>query len=152
MASRKVKSVRMKNLILYFAYGSNMEPVRMTRRCPGAYPLGRAVLRNYKLTERLYADIDFQEGASVFGFLYLISERNLQKLDSFEGYPKVYRRMWLDVEFDGEVYPAITYEMTEATKLARNGKPYPEEYRKICSAGAKFRHVKNQFVKRRTKG
>lgn len=59
MASRKVKSVRMKNLILYFAYGSNMEPVRMAWRCPGAYPLGRAVLRNYKLTERLYADIDF---------------------------------------------------------------------------------------------
>ena len=52
----------MKNLILYFAYGSNMEPVRMTRRCLGAYPLGRAVLRNYKLTERLYADIDFLEG------------------------------------------------------------------------------------------
>ena len=53
-----------KNLILFFAYGSNMEPVRMAWRCPGVYPLGRAVLRNYKLTERLYADIDFLEGGS----------------------------------------------------------------------------------------
>ena len=104
MASRKVKSVRMKNLILYFAYGSNMEPVRMARRCPGAYPLGRAVLRNYKLTERLYADIDFLEGVSVSGFLYLITERHLKSLDAYEGYPKVYRRMWLDVEFRGETY------------------------------------------------
>lgn len=152
MASRKVKSVRMKNLILYFAYGSNMELVRMAWRCPGAYPLGRAVLRNYKLTERLYADIDFLEGGSVSGFLYLITECHLKSLDAYEGYPKVYRRMWLDVEFKRETYQAVTYEMTAETKLARNGLSYPEEYRKICSAGAKFRHVKNQFVKRRTKG
>ena len=113
---------------------------------------GGAVLRNYKLTERLYADIDFLEGGSVSGFLYLITERHLKSLDAYEGYPKIYRRMWLDVEFRRETYQAVTYEMTVETKLARNGLSYPEEYRQICSAGAKLRHVKNQFIKRRTKG
>jgi len=139
----------MKNLILYFAYGSNMNPFRISSRCPGAYPLGPGILRNYKLTERLYADIDFQEGAAVFGFLYLITERNLQRLDSFEGYPQTYRRMWLDVEFEGEIFQAVTYEMTAETKLARNGKPYPEQYRQICSEGARCHRIKNQFTKRR---
>ena len=88
---------------------------------------------------------------SVAGFLYLITERHLKSLDAYEGYPKVYRRMWLDVKFRGETYQTVTYEMTAETKLVRNGLSYPEECQKICSAGAKFRHVKNQFAKRRTK-
>ena len=139
----------MKSPILYFAYGSNMNPARMAQRCPGAIPVGVGVLRNYRLTERLYADIDFQEGAEVHGVLYLITERNLRSLDVREGYPRVYRRMWLDVEFAGDAYLAVTYEMTAETKAARNGKPYPETYRMLCSAGARYHHVRNGFTKRR---
>ena len=139
----------MQNPILYFAYGSNMNPIRMAQRCPGAITLGVGVLRNYRLSERLYADIDFQEGAEVHGVLYLISEQNLRSLDAREGYPKVYRRMWLDVEFEGETYLAVTYEMTIVTKIARRGRKYPEEYRKICSEGARFHHVKNGFTTKR---
>lgn len=92
----------MNSLILYLAYGSNMEPVRMQKRCPGARALGAARLPNYRLTERLYADIDFAEGESVDGVLYLITDRHLRSLDAYEGYPKIYRRMWLEVEFNGE--------------------------------------------------
>ena len=102
----------MNNMFLYFAYGSNMNPARMAKRCPGAIALGGAVLLNHRLAERLYADIDFVSGATVEGVLYLISEANLARLDSFEGYPKVYRRLWLEVEFDGGIYQAITYEMS----------------------------------------
>ena len=139
----------MNELILYFAYGSNMNPARMARRCPGAVTVGVGVLRNYRLTERLYADIDFLEGGEVHGVLYLITPRHLRSLDSHEGYPKVYRRMWLDVEFDGVVYQAVTYEMTAETKAARDGMPYPEEYRALCSTGARINHVKNGFTKKR---
>ena len=35
--------------------------------------LGVGILRNYRLTERLYADIDFREGGEVHGVLYLIT-------------------------------------------------------------------------------
>ena len=139
----------MKSPILYFAYGSNMNPVRMGQRCPGATALGVGILRNYRLAERLYADIDFCEGAEVHGVLYLISERNLRSLDAREGYPKVYRRIWLDVEFQGETYLAVTYEMTIMTKIARRGRKYPEEYRKLCSGGARFHKIKNPFTTRR---
>ena len=131
----------MKSPILYFAYGSNMNPARMGQRCPGAVTVGVGVLRNYRLTERLYADIDFREGGEVHGVLYLITPRHLRSLDSHEGYPKVYRRMWLDVEFDGVVYQAVTYEMTSETKAARDGMPYPEEYRMLCAAGGQNRRV-----------
>ena len=140
----------MKNLILYLAYGSNMLPERMMRRCPGATALGVARLPNYRLTERLYADIDFAEGECVHGVLYLINERHLRNLDMYEGYPKVYRREWLEVEYRGESYTALTYEMSTATKIARDGQPYPEDYRKMCSAGARFYHVPNKFTQRKS--
>lgn len=140
----------MKNLILYLAYGSNMLPERMMRRCPGATALGVARLPDYRLAERLYADIDFSEGESVFGVLYLITERDMRSLDAYEGYPKVYRREWLEVEYRGESYTALTYEMSAATKIARDGQPYPDDYRKMCSAGARFYHVPNKFTKRKS--
>ena len=57
--------------------------------------------------------------------------------------------MWLDVEFQGETYLAVTYEMSAATKAARSGQKYPEEYRKFCSEGAHFHHVKNGFTTKR---
>ena len=141
----------MKDLILYFAYGSNMNPMRMARRCPGSKVVGSAILRNYRITERLYADIDFQEGSSVSGVLYLITERHLRTLDACEGYPKIYRRIWLEVEYGGETYLAVTYEMSIETKAARDGKPYSEDYRALCSEGAKAHKIKNNFTKRRKK-
>ena len=97
--------------------------------------------------KRLYADIDFVSGATVEGVLYLISEANLTRLDACEGYPKVYRLLWLEVEFDGGIYQAITYEMSRWTKFIRRRKRYPEEYRKICSFGADYYGIKNNFKK-----
>ena len=35
--------------ILYFAYGSNLNPKRITRRCPTAATFRTAKLRNYRL-------------------------------------------------------------------------------------------------------
>ena len=140
----------MKNLILYLAYGSNMLPDTGASFVPGATALGVARLPDYRLAERLYADIDFSEGESVFGVLYLITERDMRSLDAYEGYPKVYRREWLEVEYRGESYTALTYEMSAATKIARDGQPYPDDYRKICSAGARFYHVPNKFTKRKS--
>ena len=139
----------MNTMFLYFAYGSNMNPARMAKRCPGAIDLGGAVLRNHRVEERLYADIDFAEGAEMQGVLYVITEEHLRKLDRFEGYPSVYRRIWVDVEFEDCVYQAITYEMAWHTKLARSGLRYPEEYRLLCSTGARVHNIKNNFTKKR---
>lgn len=131
--------------VLYFAYGSNMNPRRMAERCPGAVSLGHAVLTHYRLAERLYADIDPEKGGEVHGVLYLISPANLAMLDLYEGYPQVYRRSWLEVEWRGYVYKAVTYEMTPATKLARWELTFSPEYRLICSKGATLNKIPNAF-------
>ena len=139
----------MNTMYLYFAYGSNMNPARMAKRCPGAIDLGGAVLRNHRVVERLYADIDFEEGTDMQGVLYVITEEHLRKLDRFEGYPSVYRRIWVDVEFEDCVYQAVTYEMAWQTKVARDRIKYPEEYRLLCSSGARVHNIKNNFTKKR---
>lgn len=139
----------MKNATLYFAFGSNMHPDRMRLRCPGAIALGVARLPGYQLAERLYADLDYAPREEVFGVLYLVSEANVHALDAYEGAPRIYQRLWLEVEFRGEKYIALIYQMTPATKAARHGMPYPEEYRKMCSDGARFNKGPNQFSRRK---
>ena len=67
----------MRSMVLYFAYGSNMNPARMAKRCPGAITLGRAKLPHYRLAERLYADIEFEEESELHGVLYCITENHL---------------------------------------------------------------------------
>ena len=131
--------------ILYFAYGSNLNPKRILHRCPTAATFRAAKLRNYRLVERLYADIDYEENAVVYGVLYCISERELDVLDTYEGCPRIYRRIWIEAECNGESFVAATYEMTPETKILRAGQPFPEDYRKICSTGATFHHIPNAF-------
>ena len=131
--------------IMYFAYGSNMNPERMGKRCPGATVIGVALLRGYRLSERLYADIDPEPGGAVHGVLYAITAEHLKSLDLCEGCPRTYRRMTVDVECSGKIYPALVYEMTPETKAERNGIPYPEDYRECCSAGARFHHIEDGF-------
>ena len=131
--------------ILYFAYGSNLNPKRIHRRCPTAVTFRAAKLRNYKIVERLYADIDFELDAVVSGVLYCISQRDLFTLDTYEGCPRIYRRIWIEAECNGETFVAATYEMTPETKILRAGQPFPEDYRRICSTGATFHHIPNAF-------
>ena len=76
----------------YFAYGSNMNIKQMSHRCPGAVPIGPAVLMGYVLAERRYADIEKRNGALVNGLLWEISDNNLYALDCYEGYPHLYTR------------------------------------------------------------
>ena len=139
----------MNTMFLYFAYGSNMNPARMSQRSPGAIDLGGAVLRNHRVAEQLYADIDFVEGAETEGVLYVITEEHLRKLDRYVGYHSVYRRIWVNVEFEDCICQAITYEMAWQTKVACDRIKYPEEYRLLCSNGARVHNIKNNFTKKR---
>lgn len=54
----------MNGLYAYFAYGSNLLPERLFQRCSTAVPYAPAILPNYRLTERLYADVDYAPGGA----------------------------------------------------------------------------------------
>ena len=130
----------------YFAYGSNLNQLQMSFRCPVAMPIGAAVLRDYQLIERQFADIDKSPGKAVSGGLWLITAADLRALDRYEGYPTFYMRYLVDVELaNGGIVDAMVYEMTEAAKAARNGIPYSERYRQICRIGAGDFRIASEF-------
>lgn len=132
--------------VFYFAYGSNMNPDRIRHRIPEARAVGRAYVKGWKLKERLYADIDRARGGRVWGVLYLITVSELHRLDAYEGFPSVYESFEVECYLDEtHKVKAVTYSMTKRTKEEREGLKYPNDYRLICSAGASFHGVKNEF-------
>lgn len=98
---------------LYFAYGSNLSLEGMATRCPDSVPVGRATLDGWTLTFRGVADIERREGARTKGALWRISDRDLGRLDAYEGYPGLYRRELLPVRYEEGEVVAITYVMND---------------------------------------
>ena len=117
----------------YFAYGSNLNQRQMRERCPDSEPKFIATLPNYKLVfvgwSRQWrggvASIRPFRGEKVFGAIYEVSDRNLRRLDSYEGYPRSYTRLNVTV-FDegGEPIKAITYIKSGQSDEAQPSKEY----------------------------
>lgn len=99
--------------ILYFAYGSNMSPSQMARRCPGAQPVDRAVLADWRLiiTHRGSANIVPERGAETHGVVWRFENRHIGLMDRWEGVSRrVYRRAWVSLVLpDAGSLTALTY-------------------------------------------
>ena len=103
-------------MIFYFAYGSNLHHLQMKRRCPNCRFIKKIILHNYKLTFRSKygaADIEKKMGKKVYGALYLISKIAEKKLDVYEEYPILYKKMF----FKYGNKKVMTYFMIKKTKL-----------------------------------
>ena len=99
----------------YFAYGSNLHHLQMKRRCPNCRFIKKIVLHNYNLTFRSKygaADIEKKEGGKVYGGLYVISKAAERKLDIYEEYPTLYKKMFF-THCDKKI---MTYIMTKKTR------------------------------------
>jgi gamma-glutamylcyclotransferase len=108
----------LRELVYYFAYGSNISKKQMKERCPGSRPLSIVTLHHYKLIfvgwSRQWrggvASIKPFRGEKVLGAIYEISEEDLRRLDKYQGYPDIYTRMKVAVTNDfGELIEAVTY-------------------------------------------
>jgi hypothetical protein len=105
--------------VLYFAYGANMHPGHMQKRCPGCTVVAPARLRDHRLAfSRVrgsgsadgYGDIQPSVGSVVEGVLWGITEAHRQALDAYEGYPESYTRKDVVVEtFDGRTLTSFAY-------------------------------------------
>jgi hypothetical protein len=93
---------------LYAAYGSNMDPAQMVRRCPSSPFAGTGWIPGWRLTfgaeelgwEGALATLVPAEGASpgVFVALYDLTEADEQSLDAWEGADHgLYRKVRLRV-------------------------------------------------------
>ena len=119
-------------MIFYFAYGSNLHHLQMKRRCPNCKYLKKITLNNYNLTFRSKygaADIQKKRGKKVYGALYLISKRAERRLDIYEEYPTLYKKMY----FKYQNKKVMTYIMVKKTKLV----PPTTRYLNIIKQGYK---------------
>jgi gamma-glutamylcyclotransferase (GGCT)/AIG2-like uncharacterized protein YtfP len=102
-------------MVLYFAYGSNMDPHHMTSRVPGARVFGPAKLDGFRLAFSVYsteweggaANLELDQDAHVWGVLWEVPEDQTGGLDAFQGHPTFFRRE--DVVVEGPNGPAIAF-------------------------------------------
>ncbi len=73
--------------ILYFAYGSNLDPDQFKMRCPSSQKIDRATLADHQLlfSNRGYATIRPAKNNTVYGVVYELSREDAIELDRFEG-------------------------------------------------------------------
>lgn len=82
----------------YLAYGSNLHLGQMKTRCPDAMLVGTGFLKGCELEFRghnggCFCTIDLNKKSfkTPVG-IFLINDRDLSRLDHYEGYPRLYRR------------------------------------------------------------
>lgn len=103
--------------MLYFAYGSNMDPEQMRERAPGARALGAARLPDHRLAltrESLLgaavATVEPAPGDEVWGVLWDVTALDEARLDDYEEIERGgYRKAVAGVEIDGHRQTAMIY-------------------------------------------
>ena len=104
----------------------------MKRRCPNCHFIKKIILNNYNLTFRSKygaADIEKKRGKKVYGALYIISKSAEKRLDIYEEYPTLYKKMY----FKYQNKKVMTYTMVKKSKLV----PPSTKYLNIIKQGYK---------------
>ena len=118
--------------MLYFAYGSNLHHFQMKRRCKDSTFIKKINLKDFKLTFRSKyraADIEPKKNSIVPGGLFEISKSDEKKLDVYEDYPILYKKIYFDY-YNSKV---MTYTMVSKSEFR-----YPtERYLNVVKRGYK---------------
>ena len=118
--------------MLYFAYGSNLNLFQMKRRCKDSIFLKKYELKGYRLNFRSKyraADIEKSKNSLVPGALFEISKSDEKKLDVYEDYPILYKKLY----FTYYSKTVMTYIMVNKTEFR-----YPtERYLNVVKRGYK---------------
>lgn len=133
------------NYYYYFAYGSNMNLEQMAHRCPKSIKIGHGILKNYKVVEAKYADIDYTDWNNVDGLVWKVHRDDIQSLDEYEGYPVQYFRFITEIDINGKTIPCMIYKMVESYRNKKNSIKYAESYRLACRKGAVDNNIPSVF-------
>ena len=127
--------------MLYFAYGSNLNHFQMKRRCKDSKYLKKINLKNFRLTFRSKyraADIEPKKNSIVPGGLFEISKSDERKLDTYEDYPILYKKMY----FIYNNKKIMTYTMCKKTSFT-----FPtEKYLNVVKKGYKDCKLNNKYL------
>jgi gamma-glutamylcyclotransferase len=132
---------------LVFVYGSNMEPSQMRERCPEsdlawfiAQVQDRALWFPRKSTRRKggVGSLRSSEGDVVWGVIFSVSVRDLERLNRFEGVPNSYERDRIEVTAqDGSPHKVWTYTAVPADTPPKDYTPH-KDYIELYILGAEY--------------
>ena len=129
--------------MLYFAYGSNLNLFQMKRRCKDSIFLKKYELKGYRLNFRSKyraADIEKSKNSLVPGALFEISKSDEKKLDVYEDYPILYKKLYFPY-YNKKV---MTYIMVNKTEFR-----YPtERYLNVVKQGYKDCNLNISYLKK----
>ena len=128
--------------MLYFAYGSNLNLFQMKRRCKDSVFIKKYELKGYRLNFRSKyraADIEKSKNSLVPGALFVISKSDEKKLDVYEDYPVLYKKLY----FTYYNKTVMTYIMVNKTEFR-----YPtERYLNVVRRGYKDCKLDTKYLK-----
>ena len=129
--------------MLYFAYGSNLHHFQMKRRCKDSIFLKKINLKNFRLTFRSKyraADIEPSKNSFVPGGLFEISKSDEKKLDVYEDFPILYKKLYF-YHYGKKV---MTYTMVKKTPFR-----FPtERYLNVVKRGYLDCELDQKFLKK----
>lgn len=139
---------------VYFAYGSNMHPLRLGLRTPSARLLGRASLSGFQLRFHTRSDGDGSAKGdawytgnkedTLYGAAYQIDPDELDALDRIEGVGMGHRLLVADVDLAGERQEVFLY-VAEHSHIDDRLQPYAW-YRDIIWLGAAWHGIPDDYV------
>ena len=128
--------------MLYFAYGSNLNLFQMKRRCKDSFFIKKYELKGYRLNFRSKyraADIEKSKNSLVPGALFEISKSDEKKLDVYEDFPVLYKKLYFPY-YNNKV---MTYIMVNKTEFR-----YPtERYLNVVKRGYKDCKLDMKYLK-----
>ena len=141
----------------YFAYGSNLDPEQMRRRCPGHRVIGAGFLPGHRLRFQgegedwggPVATIVADPTDTVWGVVFELSDEDLRALDEYEGCrvddpTSLYIRRDFDVRLaDGGAVRANAYVMRRRPE----GNP-SKKYLDAITRGARSHGLPTDYVDR----
>ena len=126
--------------MLYFAYGSNLNHYQMRKRCKDSKYIKKFEIKDFRLTFRSkhgVANIESKKNYFVQGGLYEISKSDEKKLDIYEDFPILYKKIYFD--FNGE--KIMAYTMVKKSLFIYPSKRYLDVIKqgyKDCKLDSKF--------------
>ena len=140
-------------MLHYFAYGSNLHPVRLTERVPSARFVGAVGLVHHDLAFHTIshdgsakcnllhtgADSDLVHGA-----IYQLAPEHKALLDEYEGRGSGYMDKPLQVQHQGQDYSCFTY-LAQPSYIVDHLQPY-HWYKKLVLLGAHYLQFPQSYL------
>jgi gamma-glutamylcyclotransferase len=140
-------------MLSYFAYGSNLHPLRLIERVPSARLVGVVELRQYRLifhkqstdkSSKCNLIHTGSESDLIYGAIYEIDPAHKRDLDRVEGKGHGYIDTHMTLQHQGRDYTCFTY-LAQQSYIVDHLKPY-HWYKQLVILGARYLQFPDSYI------